>query len=120
MDPFSLVCLAGVCGLMLFDQRAALRDKRPRPRPRRGPQACRCPYCHQELEDGTPLQRCARCATRHHQGCFDAHGGCSVFGCARPGVRAARPLVARAGEVVPQAPDPAPAAVQPEPGPVAA
>jgi hypothetical protein len=41
----------------------------------------RCPYCHQDVADGTPRVRCKVCGTKHHQACWEEHHGCSVFGC---------------------------------------
>jgi hypothetical protein len=42
---------------------------------------CRCPYCHQAIDDGTARVRCRFCGTKHHTACWGEHRGCSVFGC---------------------------------------
>ncbi len=59
----------------------------------------RCPYCHDALEPSAGARAvreealvagCARCATRHHLGCWTEHGGCSVHGCGETAYRLAR------------------------------
>ncbi len=50
---------------------------------RPAPEARRCPYCHDGLDedDVTP---CPGCAAPHHAECLEIHGGCSAYGCQRP------------------------------------
>lgn len=50
---------------------------------RAAPEARRCPYCHDGLEDDD-VTPCPGCAAPHHAECLEIHGGCSAFGCQRP------------------------------------
>lgn len=83
MDPIAVLALGAVSALLLWEHRAARVARLPRPRARSWT-SCRCPFCHEALGEAAPVRRCARCATRHHDVCWAAHGGCSVHGCARP------------------------------------
>jgi hypothetical protein len=77
--------VSGMCvGLVALLSYAELRWTLPRPpqltRPRASAE-CKCPYCHQAIDDGSARVRCRFCGTRHHEQCWTEHRGCSVFGC---------------------------------------
>jgi hypothetical protein len=41
----------------------------------------RCIYCHGDIQDGDEVVQCERCATPHHDECYEVHGGCAVHAC---------------------------------------
>src|SRR4051812_12675569 len=45
--------------------------------------APRCPYCHEDVARGEPLQVCATCHAFHHRSCWGELGGCSACGVGR-------------------------------------
>jgi hypothetical protein len=43
----------------------------------------RCPYCHDQLHDGYSAHfECDVCLAVHHEDCYNAFQGCSIFQCA--------------------------------------
>lgn len=91
------------CGVRVLEEETAAEAPRPSPRA----VEIRCPYCKEDLA-GTG-QACRDCATVHHPGCWEEHGGCAVFACrAGEGARARRQA---------RLPEPQPAAPEPEPKP---
>lgn len=77
--------IAGVCiGLVALASVVDLWATLPggdRARRARASNEGRCPYCHQDVADGTDRVSCVACVTRHHQACWEEHRRCSVFGC---------------------------------------
>jgi hypothetical protein len=43
----------------------------------------RCPYCHEDVEHGEPLQVCTACHAFHHGPCWSELGGCAACGSER-------------------------------------
>lgn len=124
--------VSGMCvGLVALLSYAELRWTLPRApqltRPRASTE-CKCPYCHQAIDDGSARVRCRFCGTRHHEQCWTEHRGCSVFGCGCLEHAPPRPAQVVAVEVasappgfeaVEEAPAPAPTA-EPAPAPAPA
>lgn len=70
----------GVLALSAWELHATAASACPRrARPRASVE--RCPYCHEQVEDGTARVRCRGCGARHHAACWAEHQGCSVFAC---------------------------------------
>ncbi|MEN6641781.1 MAG: ankyrin repeat domain-containing protein [Armatimonadia bacterium] len=40
-----------------------------------------CPYCHIMIKTASRYVKCAACNTPHHEDCWTANGGCSIYGC---------------------------------------
>lgn len=45
--------------------------------------AVRCPYCRYPIKSGSRVHRCDACGASHHAECWQANGGCAVYGCRR-------------------------------------
>jgi hypothetical protein len=80
IDVISGLFMGGVALMACVDLAAHVAASAPAPRARPSPER-RCPFCHQGLERDVARARCAGCSTAHHAGCWEDHGGCSVFGC---------------------------------------
>lgn len=79
-DVVSGMCVGLVALLSFVELKWTLPGVPQLTRPRASVE-CRCPYCHQAIEDGTGRVRCRFCGTKHHTACWAEHRGCSVFGC---------------------------------------
>lgn len=79
-DVVSGMCVAIVALLSFAELKWTLPAAPQLTRPRASFE-CKCPYCHQAIDDGTPRVRCRFCGTKHHSPCWAEHRGCSVFGC---------------------------------------
>jgi hypothetical protein len=56
-----------------------------------------CGWCSKELRFGDDAALCAACDTRHHAGCWDENGGCSLASCANAPLKQLEAPVAAAG-----------------------
>lgn len=113
-DIISGASVGIVALLAVIDLWATLGPGPARPARPRASTEVRCPYCHEEIADGTPRVRCIACGTRHHEACWAEHRRCSVFGCGSQAHRSVRPPAAPA-PAEPPAPEAPVEAAAPEP-----